>query len=257
MYKIYFIVFALVIGSCKSDNSKKSNENKSMNDSLQVLKKFYYPIDSLEEGLVYEYVDDSTGFTYDYWLYKTVRDDAGDKFLIGTGYDAFFEQRYFSREWIVANGTVQKDYLFMQTDSSTGKSAIRPATIVSDVLYPFSPVKDSSMAYRFRIKFSLLPDTALQYDLTKDRLFDSYSTYNFNGKELKTAIFKINEHMEAADRTKDGGHWDLKSELKEIYAEGIGLVFKERKSKVLNSRIRLKSIMSIEEFQKKQKSKNN
>jgi hypothetical protein len=243
--------------SCKNNITESKIDTKKNSDSLQVLKKFYYPLDSLEEGLVYEFVDDSTGYTYDYWLYKTVKDDAGDKFLIGTGYDAFFEQRYFSREWIVANGTLQKDYLFMQLDSVTGKSVVRPSTIVSDALFPFNPTNDSSMAYRYRIKFSLLPDTALQYDLIKDRRFDSYSTFKFNGKELRTAVFKINEKMEAADITKDGGHWDLNSDITEIYAEGIGLVYKERKSKVLNSKVRLKRIMSVEEFQKIQKSQNN
>lgn len=254
MFNLLYLLIVLLFCACQGNGSEKS---KTSADAAQPLKKFYYPVDSLEDGLVYEFVDDSTGNTINYYLFKTVKDEAGDKFLICTGYNAFFEQQFMSREWIVADGTIQKDYLIMQFDSASGKSLVRPAKIEEAVVFPFSPVKDSAMAYRFRIKFTLLPDTALLYDFIKDRRFDSFTTCSFEGKELKAAKIKINETREGADRTQDGGHWSVKQTSTEIYAEGIGLVSVEQKYENRSAVSRLKRRMSVEEFQKLLKPKNN
>ena len=107
--KLQLCLFSLllVLAVCSTKNEQKSSVDQS-------LKKFYFPLSELSaDGLVYEFVDDSLGVAVDYWLYKTVKDNAGDLFLIATGYDALFEQRYFSREWVVADGTILKDYQFM------------------------------------------------------------------------------------------------------------------------------------------------
>ena len=55
---------------------------------IQSLRKFYFPIEDLMgDGLVYEYLDDSLKVVADYTLYKTVKDEAGDLFLIAAGYN--------------------------------------------------------------------------------------------------------------------------------------------------------------------------
>jgi hypothetical protein len=249
-YLTYFIVIALLLSSCNNTENKESQ--KTTND-IQALKKFYYPFDELSgDGLVYEYVDDEKGEVVDYWLFKTVKDEAGDPYLIGTGYDARFEQRYFSREWIVANGTILKDYIFMQTDSASNKSMLRPAKIEESVIFPFSPTSDTSLAYRFRIKFSLMPDTAMVYDLVRDRKFDKFLDYEFEGKKIKAVQFVAKEYIEARDSI-NGGHWTVNSEMKEIYAEGIGLVYSEKKGQGANFKNRLKRRLKVEEFMKLQK----
>jgi hypothetical protein len=170
-----------------------NNENKNAKKiEYQSLKKFYYPLEELKgDGLVYEYYNDSLGLVTDYWLYKTVKDDAGDLFLIAAGYNAIFEQQYFSRQWIVADGTILKDYQFMTTDSASGKSIITPAKIEDNVYFPYNPTQDSSKAYRFRMKFALPPDTALQYDLVRDRKFDKFLEYEYEGKKLPAAQFGL------------------------------------------------------------------
>jgi hypothetical protein len=252
---IFAALAVLNLNSCANKKNNDQTNDDKVADSLQPLKKFYFPFDELSEGLVYEYVDDSTGFTVDYWLYKTVKDEAGDRFLIATGYDAFFEQRYFSREWIVANGTILKDYLFMQPDSVTKKSVVRPAKIEENVIFPFNPVKDTSLAYRFRIKFSLLPDTAMNYDLVRNRKFDQYLDYEFEGKKLPAVQFSADEFIEAKDTIKEGGHWNINSKMIEIYAEGIGLVFKEKRGAGANFKNRLKRRMTPTEFEKLQGAK--
>lgn len=249
-YLTYFLAVLFALNSCKYKDNKQS---QLITNELQALKKFYYPFDELSaDGLVYEYVDDSMGAVVDYWLFKTVKDEAGDPYLIGTGYDARFEQRYFSREWIVANGTILKDYIFMQTDSASNKSMLRPAKIEESVIFPFSPTSDTSLAYRFRIKFSLLPDTAMVYDLVRDRKFEKFLDYEFEGKKIKAVQFVAKEYIEARDSI-NGGHWSVNSEMKEIYGEGIGLVYSEKKGQGANFKNRLKRRMNPLEFMKLQK----
>jgi hypothetical protein len=259
MRLFYFtpILFSLtVLLSCNNRKTNNDNGKNSNSEKIQALKKFYYPFDELaNDGLVYEYVDDSLGAVVDYWLFKTVKDEAGDRFLIGAGYNALFEQRYFSREWIVANGTILKDYRFIQTDNATKISKVRPAVIEESVIFPFDPVKDNSLAYRFRIKFNVLPDTAMNYDLVRDRKFDKFLEYDFNGKKIAAVQFKAKEYIEAKDSI-NGGHWTINSEMTEIYAEGIGLVYTEKKGKGANFKNRLNKRMTPKEFESLQITKN-
>jgi len=255
IFCIFTALTLLSLNSCGNEKNNNKSNAETLADSLQPLKKYYFPFDELSEGLVYEFVDDSMGVAVDYWLYKTVKDEAGDRFLIATGYDAFFEQRYFSREWIVADGTILKDYLFIQSDSASKKSVVRPAKIDESVIFPFNPVKDTSLAYRFRIKFSLLPDTAMSYDLVRNRKFEKYLDYEFEGKKLPAVQFSADEYIEAKDSI-NGGYWNINSKMTEIYVQGIGLVYKEKIGKGVNFKNHLKRRMSPAEFEKLQDSKN-
>jgi len=239
-----FILFfsVMVLSACNNENKNEKQVE------YQSLKKFYYPLEELKgDGLVYVYYNDSLGLVTDYWLYKTVKDDAGDLFLIAAGYNAIFEQQYFSRQWIVADGTILKDYQFMTTDSASGKSIITPAKIEDNVYFPYNPTQDSSKAYRFRMKFALPPDTALQYDLVRDRKFDKFLEYEYEGKKLPAAQFSSKEYINASDRI-NGGNFDIKSEIKEIYALGIGLVYIEKSGNGVNFKQRLKRRISPDEF---------
>lgn len=255
MRLLIFPTLLLLFFSCNS-NKDQSSTSKTDTVSPQALKKFYYPLEELsEDGLVYVYIDDSVKAPADYWLFKTVKDEAGNLFLIGNSYDAKLEQRYFSREWIVANGIILKDYHFIQTDSLSGKSIVRPAKIDENVVFPFNPTNDSSMAYRFRIKFSLLPDTAMNFDLVRDRKFERYTEYEYRDTKLKAVEFSAKEYIEAKDSI-NGGYWTINSEMKEIYAEGIGLVYIEKKGPGANFRYRLEKRISPDEFLKLSDSKN-
>ena len=245
-----FLLISLVLFSCQSP--EPSNTTPESTD-LQQLKKFYYPIDDLEDGMVYEYVDEKTGSVVGYWHYSTVKDEAGNRYLIGTNYNPFFEQDQFSREWIVATGTILKDYQFIQTDSATGKAIMRPAKIEESVVYPFEALSDSSLAYRFRMKFSLLPDTTTHYDLVRDRKFGKYMNYTYDGKERKAVMFNTKEYIDAHNPV-EGGSWQLNSDMTEIFAAGIGLVYTKKTSQGVNYTHRLKRRFTMEEFIKMKES---
>jgi hypothetical protein len=245
------ILFCLLVFSFSCESAKIKTEDKLEGD-IQALKKFYFPLDELsEDGLVYEYAEDSVGLKMDYWLYKSVKDEAGDRFLIGTNYDATFEQKQFSREWIVSNGTILKDYLFFQFDSISKKSSVRAAKIEESVVFPFSPTQDSDKVYRFRLKYSVLPDTNVIYDLVRNRKFDKFTEYEFEGKKIPAVQFICQEFYDATNY-KEGGTWTAKSTIKEIYAKGLGLVYKERKGEAPNYVSRLKRRISPDDFIKMQ-----
>ena len=132
---VYFSIFLLsTLFACQERTTTINPEGISSQEEVQQLKKFYYPIDSLGDGMVYEYVDEQTGSTVGYWHYNTIKDEAGNRYLIGSNYSPFFEQEQFSREWIVATGTILKDYQFIQLDSISMKSVIRPAKIEESVV---------------------------------------------------------------------------------------------------------------------------
>lgn len=244
----YQLIFLLIFVCYACEQTVTTNVSND-NEDLQQLKKYYYPIDSLQEGMVYEYVDETTGNLVGYWSYKTVEDEAGNHYLISTGYNPFFEQEQFSREWIVATGTILKDYQFIQTDSVTMKSILRPAKIEESVVFPFEAVTDTSLAYRFRMKFSLLPDTSTQYDLVRDRKFGKYTNYTYMGKDYKAVEFNTKEYIDVHNPA-EGGDWQLNSEMKEIFVAGIGLVYTRKKSEGVNYTHRLHRRFTSAEFMK-------
>ncbi len=242
LISILTLVFSLK--SCVPTSSSTS----SSGEALQLLKKFYYPFDALDDGMVYEYVDEKSGALVGYWFYKTVKDSMGDRYLLGVRYNVFFEQEQFSKEWIVANGTILKDYHFIQKDSVSDKALIRPAEIEENVIFPFEAVTDSSLAYRFRLKFSLLPDSSTLYNLVRDRKFSRYIDYEFEGKSYKAVEFKSKEYLNVHNPV-EGGNWDIESEMIEIFAEGIGLVYTAKKSDAVNYTHRLKRRLNTQEFE--------
>lgn len=224
--------------SCKSGKE----EPKALD-----LRPYYYPLEKLTDGLVYEYIDENTGQISDYWLFRLVKDDAGDKFLISAGYNAKGEQTQYSREWVVANGTILKDYKFYTTDSTSGKSIVSETKIEENIIFPFSPTKDSTEKYRLRLIFSIFPDTALKYDMVKDRYYAGDTLISFLNQKEKVAHFKAREYFVLEDKV-NGGHWKTSSEIDEFYAQNIGLVYSYKKVADTELKRKLNKILSVEEF---------
>lgn len=241
----YFIL--LLFGSFLLACNPETPESQTVQ-----LKEYYYPIDSLKDGWVYEYADKATNIVSHFWFFKTVKDEAGDRFLVGVRYNAFYEQSNLSREWIVANGVISKDYKFFVKDSLTGKSDVYTAEISENVVFPFEATKDSVMAYRFSCKFSIPPDTNLTVELVRDRRFSHFDTYTLNGEEVETAVFKNHDLYDIED-TVNGGFWNVENEVTEVYAKGYGLVFQSEKTvdetnDIPPNEFYLSNIYTMEEF---------
>lgn len=233
-----------VLFSCKNETSTSS----ASENTFHQLKDYYYPVNELEEGLVYLYENEALNNQAEYWLHKTVYDEAGNQYLVSTQYNLLFNQNQMIREWIVADGSLVKDYRFFQEDSTSGRSIASKATINQNVRFPFKAVKSDSLAYRFNLDFIILPDTSTSYNITIDRSFDKFLKYSWNGDSLEAVQIKCKEFRSMQNNVK-GGAFDNESASIEIYVKGLGLVYKDSDSKIFPYKIRLKDRLSMEEFQ--------
>lgn len=258
--KKLFYLFALSLFwfSCEPTSSKieDSTVNEEATPETINLKPYYYPLDSLKDGWVYEYANKESMTVVYYWSFKVVKDEAGDRYLIGVRYNPFFEQDQFSREWIVANGTISKDYKMFLKDSISGKAQTYTAKISENVVFPFEAVQDSVMAYRFECALRLPPDTNVVTKLTRDRKFKEFSTYDLHGEKVDVAVFSNKDYYDIED-TKNGGFWNVEKEVTEIYAKDIGLVYQAEKTvdntnPIPPNETFLSNIYTMEEFMKLQ-----
>ncbi|AFC24737.1 hypothetical protein SGRA_2006 [Saprospira grandis str. Lewin] len=241
------LALSLFLFSACQPQAPKTEEQPATEVEANNIKAYYFPIKALEEPQVYEYVDDSTG-QIDYWLYNTVYDKAGNQFLLGTNYNQKGEQQQFFRSQILADGAILKDYRFFQTDSS-GKSHTSSAKIKEPVLYPFKPTQEAGQVYRFWVNFSIAPDTAVVYDIVRNRSLSKESlTFSWEGQELPAIQLDVEEFSETNDSI-NGGHWKMQGQRQEIYAQGLGLVYIKSISDAARQHSRLKRRLSSEEFQ--------
>ena len=222
----------------------------------QPLKSYYYPLANLKEGLVYEYVNDSTKQPDHYWFFKTVEDEAGNWFLVSTRYNNQFAQDQLVREQVFANGTVCQDYRFFTENPSTHQTDVFNAQLIQTTMFAFDlPIKPNEV-HRFQIQFDLpsydpanKENLLMNYKITRDRAFAKFDTVEYQDKKLPAAIFNNLDYMAIKDSLK-GGAWTIdSSRVSEQYVQNIGLVklTKQLPSGQISS-VKLAKQYTMEEF---------
>lgn len=234
--KIYWF-YSLIAIACLSCGKKTGN----------ALRTYYFPLDSLREGLVYEYRRPDKAIDH-YCFYKSLESDNKRMILVNTRYNGAFQQDMIIREQEVGNGMTCTEYRFLVPDS-TGKVDPYIATIEEKVLFPFELTQDSSAPYRFKMNFALPPDLDVRYAYTRNRHFKRFTEYEWQGKKLPAVEFYTTEHTNMSDAVK-GGNWDVNATITEIYAQGIGLVSykKQSSSDSIPAIYQLEKRMTMEEF---------
>jgi hypothetical protein len=229
MQKYYYFMACIGFSAILFNFSACNNATESKPDAtdmsaqVQPLKKYYYPLAQLKDGLVYEYTNDSSNLVDYFWFYKTVEDESGNWFLLSTRYNTKFEQDQIVRERVYAEGTNCESYQFLQADTS-GKSQSAPCRLKETVMFPFDVPKKKDLVYRFQMEFNLPADPDLTYRVTRDRRFDRLAQEKYADKMTDCAIFENLLHVAVGDSVH-GGHWKIdSSRTTEIYAENIGLV---------------------------------
>lgn len=222
----------------------------------QPLKAYYYPYPNLKDGLVYEYVNDSTQLPDHYWFLKTVEDEAGNWFLVSTRYNAQFVQDQMVREQIYANGTVCQDYRFFVPDAATNQTNTHIAQITQNTMFAFDIPEKKGQVYRFQILVDLpsynsstQKEVVMNYKVTRDRSFAKFDSVLFENKKVAVALFDNLDFMAIKD-SLNGGNWTVdSSRVTEHYAQNIGLVqiTKQLPSKQIHS-VRLKRRLTMDEF---------
>ncbi len=203
-YVLPIIVILLVLSSCTD------REN---------IKAYYFPIDDLQKAKVYEYksIGKDSLAPY-YWFYRTIKTDTAQYFT-GQFYNQDFIPEQFFREEIVENGSILDYYLLFETDSTGFQRQNRVEVLAANV-FPFE-IKDSSIVYLYKVKWSELDNPAANNTLIKNRRFVGYTEYNHKGKSIPAVEFLVDE---AIDNYNEG-HFEAEFKGKEIYGKNIGLVY--------------------------------
>lgn len=212
-YSFFFLLLALAL-SVFSSCGDTVNEERD-------IKKYYFPVADLDQGLVYEYetAGDERNPPF-YYYYRNVR-DAADLYLTGTYYDYNFTPIQFVREEVVKNGMTLSDFYFYTTDSLTQKQNRVPVEILNNNVFPFTVNETQPGVLLFSIKWDDPEPTGTEYTLIRNRQFAGDTTYVYQGKTYDAVQFYVRELIDNYNE----GHLETEYDGLEIYAKDLGLVY--------------------------------
>ena len=206
--KIIFAAFAaLIFLSCGGENNFRNLES------------FYFPIQKLGDGLVYEYRNpqhDSVAPFYHY--FRNVK--KGDSiFLVGMQYNYLFEPQQLTVEEKISNGMLLTESILYQNDS-TGKQVAMPMEIEVGSVFPFK-IKDENGVFVYNVKWHEATDSSKFTRLIRNRSYVSDTSFVFEGRGHPAVKFLVREKVESFDE----GFVEHEFNTHEIYAESLGLVY--------------------------------
>ncbi len=198
----------LLVGSCQKDVTRD-------------IRPFYYPVEQLGEGLVYEYQTvGETNLAPYYKYYISVQNDTGT-FLVSNYYDHLYRNTQFSLEEIIPEGAVLKDYHFMDYDSLGNLSKKIIADVKASSLMAFEWTGEEGYLAS-EIEFKDFNDSLLLNTLSRKRSYLKDTTYSVLGKERDCVVFSVDEVIAYNNQ---GEYLEYDSKILEFYAEGLGLVY--------------------------------
>lgn len=209
---ILFFSILLTLVACTEGEFEKLN-----------IRSFYYPVERLQEPLVYEYGainNDSLGAQY--WYLRTMRTDTATYFTANL-YNESFEVEQFSVEEEVSNGMLQKDY-FLYAFDSTGMQTRLEADIAYDNAFPFD-VADSNEIFLQKMTWTFGTAPLHTTTLIRNRRYIGDREYVYKGKTYEAISFSVREVI---DDFYDG-HLETETSGMEVYAKGLGLVYYKKK----------------------------
>jgi len=185
------------------------------------IKAYYFPVDDLKQGMVYEYETTQNGTKQpEYWYYKTLVRDTGI-FLTATNYDHQFAIVQIRSEKIVGNGSVAKDFFLYEPDTASRKMVQIKAQITAADLFPFV-VSDSLGVFLFKLNYHPGNDTAsTNYVIRNRRYMGDAPDFNWEGKSYPCIRMGIREVV----GNEREGAWEAEGVGEEWYAKGLGLVY--------------------------------
>ena len=202
------ILCCLLAGACAGDGKRDVRD-------------YYYPLDDLWSGKVYEYdlaAGDSSSPEYRY--FRTIDRDSG-LFLTGTFYDSRFQIGQIIREGVGEEGIYVKEYSLYDADPETGRQIQANAVIDSPEVFPFR-VKDSVGVYMFSMNYQPPADPNTTIFLNRRRIFlGDAPAFEFRGQTYICIRFGLLEEI----GTQNGGTDLLEGRGEEWYAKDLGLVY--------------------------------
>lgn len=179
---------------------------------------FYFPLDSLADGKVYEYeVWQDSLRTTSYWYYKSIP-DINPPMLLGMSYDATFTPEQLVREERLENGMLLAEFYAYETDSVNHRQIDLPGEIEHGNVFSFE-LRQPPGILLSTIRWQSSLDSSV-YSLTRNRQYARDTTIQFDGTSRPAIVMDVRELV---DHDKEG-HWTKEYAATEIYAQGIGLV---------------------------------
>lgn len=215
-------------------------------DGYRDIRNYYFPLKSLESGLVYEY--EPLGISPNgtaYWYYRSLID--GDEVnLTGTYYERDLIPQQLSNERLTGAGMVLQDLFLFETDSSNVNRQIQvPVEVIEDDIFPFW-VKENGGVYLYHIRWQPPQDSGATIELIKNRRYLGDTTITFQDKKYDAIIFELKE-LAAYDKE---GVLEQEYSGREIYAKGLGLYYySKRISEDLHLRYQLKDRYPMERLE--------
>lgn len=169
------------------------------------LQSYYFPL--ADKVYVYS-AQDSTG--KEYW----VTNMSGDDGLRTRVFNGKKELQQESHESFYSNG-VNLESMILDGQS---------VDIESGFVFPFDQI-DSSEVLFYRIKWQSEGDSLLAtYELIRNRRWAGFTSCTIFGKEAQCAKFSLSERI----ISKGDGDIEVETAGEELYAEGVGLVYRRR-----------------------------
>lgn len=234
IYLFFIGVILLSLQACQSG------------DPYRDIRNYYFPLKTLESGLVYKY--EPLGISPNgtaYWYYRSLID--GDEVnLTGTYYEKELIPRQLSNERMTDAGMVLQDLFLYETDSSNTDQQIQTAVeIIEDDVYPFR-VKENGGIFLYHIRWQPPQDSGATIELIKNRRYLGDTTITFQDKNYDALIFELKE-LVSYDKE---GVLEQQYEGREIYAKGLGLYYYSKKiSDDLHLRYQLKDRYPMERLE--------
>jgi hypothetical protein len=193
-----------------------SCQNRSQRD----IRDFYYPLRSLQNGLVYEYRSPAIdSLTPAYWYHRSLIQDEG-VYLTSTYYEHELEPLQLVKEEVVSNGMLVKDAFLYEAGDSSGRQPRIDLEVLQGAAFPFV-VSDSSGVFLYKVRWSPPQDSGATYTVIKNRRYMGDTLVNVLGEEREAVVFQLKELL-AYDKN---GVFEKQYGGQEIYAEGLGLVY--------------------------------
>lgn len=223
-------LLGFVWSSCSQENSMES---------------FYYPINGLEEGIVYAYTGTDELDPPFYWYFRHVEQE-GATFLTGMYYDANYTPYQFVREERVANGILLADYLIYETDSA-GKQVQAEVEVLSGNVFSFEQPDPNQVLFS-QVKYRLPSRPGETTTLTRNRQYLRDTTYTWKGEERPARIYYLRELIEV----DSGGFVEHQFDGWEIYARDLGLVhYRKNVNENFVLEYRLQDTFSMQELERR------
>jgi hypothetical protein len=202
---------------------------------------YYFPLDSLADGRVYEYeVWQDSARTTSYWYYKSVP-DIQPPVLLGLSYAADFTPEQLIREEKVENGMLLADFRTYEFDTANQRQIDLPGEIEHGNVFSFE-LRQPPGILLSSVRWQSVLDSSV-YSLTRNRQYERDTTILFNGRSLPAIVLHVRELV---DHDKQG-HWQQEYSATEIYAQGIGLVHTSKQfDKGLSLRFQLTDIYPMD-----------